>query len=196
MFAYELSLELQCAKYCAVVSLLQLVCSPTWPLYLAFGGCEMVQMVALFVAIKIGLLFCRLRSSLWLQFKPHQIAAGAAYLAAKFLNMDLASYHNVWKEFHTPPSVLKGTTKLFVTISPLDIFPGIPCFLRPFYHNLRCGMLLRTFRLHFVSILLFVNYVVMDVVHLGIIFVRLYPLRYNRVKFLLYIMGNILHDIL
>ncbi|KAL0414559.1 UNVERIFIED_CONTAM: Cyclin-T1-4 [Sesamum radiatum] len=50
----------------------------------------------------------KLRSSLWLQFKPHQIAAGAAYLAAKFLNMNLASCHNVWHEFHTPPSVLKG----------------------------------------------------------------------------------------
>ncbi|CDO99031.1 unnamed protein product [Coffea canephora] len=54
-----------------------------------------------------GLLSHLLRSSLWLQFKPHQIAAGAAYLAAKFLNMDLASYHNVWKEFETPPNVLK-----------------------------------------------------------------------------------------
>ncbi|KZV30498.1 hypothetical protein F511_28121 [Dorcoceras hygrometricum] len=49
-----------------------------------------------------------LRSSLWLQFKPHQIAAGAAYLAAKFLNMNLASCHNVWEEFHASPSVLKG----------------------------------------------------------------------------------------
>ncbi|KAL0457241.1 UNVERIFIED_CONTAM: Cyclin-T1-4 [Sesamum latifolium] len=53
-----------------------------------------------------------LRSSLWLQFKPHQIAAGAAYLAAKFLNMNLASCHNVWHEFHTPPSVLKGESLL------------------------------------------------------------------------------------
>ncbi|GFP83838.1 cyclin-t1-4 [Phtheirospermum japonicum] len=49
-----------------------------------------------------------LRSSLWLQFKPHQIAAGAAYLAAKFLNLNLASCHNVWNEFHTPPPVLRG----------------------------------------------------------------------------------------
>ncbi|XP_042050460.1 cyclin-T1-4-like [Salvia splendens] len=48
-----------------------------------------------------------LRSSLWLQFKPHQIAAGAAYLAAKFLNMNLASCDSIWSEFHTPPSVLK-----------------------------------------------------------------------------------------
>ncbi|KAL6526555.1 hypothetical protein OROGR_015645 [Orobanche gracilis] len=48
-----------------------------------------------------------LRSSLWLQFKPHEIAAGAAYLAAKFLNLSLASCHNVWNEFHTPPSALR-----------------------------------------------------------------------------------------
>ncbi|XP_074374968.1 uncharacterized protein LOC141716672 isoform X2 [Apium graveolens] len=49
----------------------------------------------------------RLRSSLCLQFKPHQIAAGAAYLAAKSMNMDLTSSQHVWQEFQTPPSVLK-----------------------------------------------------------------------------------------
>ncbi|KAG5560132.1 hypothetical protein RHGRI_003429 [Rhododendron griersonianum] len=49
-----------------------------------------------------------LRSSLWLQFKPHQIAAGAAYLAAKYLNMDLASCPNIWMEFQTPPFILEG----------------------------------------------------------------------------------------
>ncbi|XP_027116255.1 putative cyclin-T1-1 isoform X1 [Coffea arabica] len=59
------------------------------------------------VNLALNLISEGLRSSLWLQFKPHQIAAGAAYLAAKFLNMDLASYHNVWKEFETPPNVLK-----------------------------------------------------------------------------------------
>ncbi|PNY08094.1 cyclin-t1-4-like protein, partial [Trifolium pratense] len=48
-----------------------------------------------------------LRSSLWLQFKPHQIAAGAAYLAAKFLNMDLAAYQNIWQEFQATPSILQ-----------------------------------------------------------------------------------------
>ncbi|KAL8222919.1 hypothetical protein R6Q57_020318 [Mikania cordata] len=52
-----------------------------------------------------------LRSSLWLQFKPHQIAAGAAYLAAKSLNMDLTSCQNVWQEFYTPPSVLKDVVQ-------------------------------------------------------------------------------------
>ncbi|XP_051152766.1 cyclin-T1-4-like [Andrographis paniculata] len=48
-----------------------------------------------------------LRSSLWLQFKPHQIAAGAAYLATKFLNMNLSSCHDIWHEFRTSPSVLR-----------------------------------------------------------------------------------------
>ncbi|CAH1449713.1 unnamed protein product [Lactuca virosa] len=54
---------------------------------------------------------CWLRSSLWLQFKPHQIAAGAAYLAARSLNMDLTTYQNVWQEFYTPPSVLKDVVQ-------------------------------------------------------------------------------------
>nr|XP_016474192.1 PREDICTED: cyclin-T1-3-like isoform X1 [Nicotiana tabacum] len=52
-----------------------------------------------------------LRSSLWLQFKPYQIAAGAAYLASKFLNMDLASHHSIWKEFQTPPNVLRDVAQ-------------------------------------------------------------------------------------
>ncbi|KAH7858614.1 hypothetical protein Vadar_025889 [Vaccinium darrowii] len=52
-----------------------------------------------------------LRSSLWLQFKPHQIAAGAAYLAAKYLNMDLASCPNIWMEFQTPPFILEDVAQ-------------------------------------------------------------------------------------
>ncbi|XP_039114056.1 cyclin-T1-5-like isoform X2 [Dioscorea cayenensis subsp. rotundata] len=48
-----------------------------------------------------------LRSSLWLQFKPHHIAAGAAFVAAKFLNFDLASYQSIWREFETTPSILQ-----------------------------------------------------------------------------------------
>ncbi|KAL8120493.1 hypothetical protein AgCh_017608 [Apium graveolens] len=54
----------------------------------------------------------RLRSSLWLQFKPHQIAAGAAYLAAKSMNIDLTSSQHVWQEFQTPSSVLKVTIQV------------------------------------------------------------------------------------
>ncbi|KAL2922570.1 Cyclin-T1-4 [Bienertia sinuspersici] len=51
---------------------------------------------------------CRFRSSLWLQFKPHQIAAGVAYLAAKMLNVNFDSCLSVWREFQTPPVVLQG----------------------------------------------------------------------------------------
>lgn len=112
MFADELSLGLQCANYSltqdtlAVVSLFQFVYSPVAS-YLALE--LMNGFIAAFVfALRIEFSFFRLRSSLWLQFKPQQIAAGAAYLAAEFLNMDVALYQNVWKEFQTPPSVLKG----------------------------------------------------------------------------------------
>ncbi|WRX21234.1 hypothetical protein QQP08_013721 [Theobroma cacao] len=56
-------------------------------------------------------LVIRLRSSLWLQFKPHHIAAGAAYLAAKFLNFDLASSNNIWQEFQTTPAILQDVSQ-------------------------------------------------------------------------------------
>ncbi|XP_058077655.1 cyclin-T1-5-like isoform X3 [Magnolia sinica] len=52
-----------------------------------------------------------LRSSLWLQFKPHHIAAGAAFLAAKFLNLDLASYQSMWQEFQTTPVILQDVVQ-------------------------------------------------------------------------------------
>ncbi|WVY96586.1 hypothetical protein V8G54_028737 [Vigna mungo] len=54
----------------------------------------------------------RLRSSLWLQFKPHHIAAGAAYLAAKFLNIDLTAHQNIWQEFQTTPTILQVTVNV------------------------------------------------------------------------------------
>ncbi|PON80123.1 Cyclin-like [Parasponia andersonii] len=44
-------------------------------------------------------------------FKPHHIAAGATYLAAKFLHMDLASYRNIWQEFQTTPVILQDVTQ-------------------------------------------------------------------------------------
>ncbi|CAN0886985.1 CYCT1-5 [Linum grandiflorum] len=65
----------------------------------------------LLVNVALNLVNEGLRSSLWLQFKPSQIAGGAAYLAAKFLNMDLTCYQNVWKEFQTPPSVLQDVAQ-------------------------------------------------------------------------------------
>ncbi|KAL9317411.1 hypothetical protein ACSQ67_013928 [Phaseolus vulgaris] len=52
-----------------------------------------------------------LRSSLWLQFKPHHIAAGAAYLAAKFLNIDLTASQNIWQEFQTTPTILQDISQ-------------------------------------------------------------------------------------
>ncbi|KAL8144788.1 hypothetical protein AgCh_003119 [Apium graveolens] len=55
-----------------------------------------------------------IRSSLWLQFKPHQIAVGGAYLAAKSMNMDLTSSQHVWQEFQTPSSVLKVPVATFL----------------------------------------------------------------------------------
>ncbi|KAJ4955182.1 hypothetical protein NE237_011965 [Protea cynaroides] len=63
------------------------------------------------VNLALNLVSEGLRSSLWLQFKPYQIAAGAAYLAAKFLNLDLASYQNIWQEFQTTPSILKDVVQ-------------------------------------------------------------------------------------
>jgi len=52
-----------------------------------------------------------LRSSLCLQFKPHHIAAGAVFLAAKFLNIDLSSTGDLWQEFQTPSTVLQDVVQ-------------------------------------------------------------------------------------
>ncbi|KAK3160905.1 hypothetical protein QOZ80_1BG0067540 [Eleusine coracana subsp. coracana] len=50
-----------------------------------------------------------LRSSLWLQFKPHHIAAGAAFLATKFLCYDIITFQpNFWHEFKTTPYIVQG----------------------------------------------------------------------------------------
>ncbi|XP_057733591.1 cyclin-T1-4-like [Arachis stenosperma] len=63
------------------------------------------------VNLALNLVSEGLRSSLWLQFKPEHIAAGAAYLAAKFLNMDLAADRNIWQEFQTTPSILQDVSQ-------------------------------------------------------------------------------------
>eukprot|EP00245_Coleochaete_scutata_P016184 TRINITY_DN7467_c0_g1_i3.p1 TRINITY_DN7467_c0_g1~~TRINITY_DN7467_c0_g1_i3.p1 ORF type:complete len:456 (-),score=118.70 TRINITY_DN7467_c0_g1_i3:560-1927(-) len=51
----------------------------------------------------------RLRTSLCLQFKPHHIAAGAIFLAAKFLKVKLPSDEKSawWQEFDVTPSQLE-----------------------------------------------------------------------------------------
>ena len=53
---------------------------------------------------------CRLRTSLCLQFKPHHIAAGAIFLAAKFLKVKLPSDGEKvwWQEFDVTPRQLEG----------------------------------------------------------------------------------------
>ncbi|KAF4378884.1 hypothetical protein G4B88_008354, partial [Cannabis sativa] len=63
------------------------------------------------VNLALNLISEGLRSSLWLQFKPHHIAAGATYLAAKFLNMDLGTYRNIWQEFQATPAILQDVTR-------------------------------------------------------------------------------------
>ncbi|KAF8754041.1 hypothetical protein HU200_011511 [Digitaria exilis] len=52
-----------------------------------------------------------LQSSLWLQFKPHHIAAGAAFLAAKFLRYDITFHPNFWHEFKTTPYILQDVVQ-------------------------------------------------------------------------------------
>lgn len=53
---------------------------------------------------------CRLRTSLCLQFKPHHIAAGAIFLAAKFLKVKLPSDGEKvwWQQFDVTPRQLEG----------------------------------------------------------------------------------------
>ncbi|KAM3349155.1 hypothetical protein ACQJBY_022346 [Aegilops geniculata] len=52
-----------------------------------------------------------LRSSLWLQFKPHHIAAGAAFLAGKFLRYDITFHQNFWHEFKTTPHIVQDVVQ-------------------------------------------------------------------------------------
>ncbi|OEL24850.1 Cyclin-T1-5 [Dichanthelium oligosanthes] len=52
-----------------------------------------------------------LQSSLWLQFKPPHIAAGAAFLAAKFLCYDITFHPNFWHEFKTTPYIVQDVVQ-------------------------------------------------------------------------------------
>lgn len=63
------------------------------------------------VNLALSLVSEGLRSSLWLQFKPHHIAAGAVYLAAKFLNLNLGFYQNIWQEFQTTPAIIQDVSQ-------------------------------------------------------------------------------------
>jgi len=53
---------------------------------------------------------CSLRTSLCLQFKPHHIAAGAIFLAAKFLKVNLPKDGDKvwWQQFEVTPRQLEG----------------------------------------------------------------------------------------
>ncbi len=64
---------------------------------------------------------CRLRTSLCLQFKPHHIAAGAIFLAAKFLKVKLPSDGKKvwWQEFDVTPQQLEGQFLFSFQPSPL-----------------------------------------------------------------------------
>ncbi|KAJ3669251.1 hypothetical protein LUZ60_011201 [Juncus effusus] len=48
-----------------------------------------------------------LRSSLWLQFKPHHIAAGAVSLAFKYLHYDINLYPTFWHDFQTTTYIVE-----------------------------------------------------------------------------------------
>ncbi|XP_023006030.1 cyclin-T1-3-like isoform X1 [Cucurbita maxima] len=66
---------------------------------------------SMLVNLALNLISEGLRSSLWLQFKPHQIAAGAAYLSAKLLHVDFAPYQNILQEFQATPAILQDVAQ-------------------------------------------------------------------------------------
>jgi hypothetical protein len=77
----------------------------------------------------------RLRTSLCLQFEPHDIAAGAIFLAAKFLKVKLPSDGDKiwWQDFDVTPRQLEGW--FFSKVSN-KIFPSALLLndLKHFYH--------------------------------------------------------------
>ncbi|CAM6013715.1 unnamed protein product [Sphagnum balticum] len=64
-----------------------------------------------------------LRTSLCLQFKPHHIAAGAIFLAAKFLKVKLPSDGNKvwWQEFDITPQQLEEVSKQMLELYEQNI---------------------------------------------------------------------------
>lgn len=59
---------------------------------------------------------CSLRTSLCLQFKPHHIAAGAIFLAAKFLKVNLPKDGDKvwWQQFDVTPRQLEGESHVLI----------------------------------------------------------------------------------
>lgn len=82
---------------------------PYNPLMSVFNKIGLAQTVLINVAW--NLVSEGLRSSLCLQFKPQHIAAGAAFLAARFLNVDLSSNQTMWQEFQTTPTILQDVVQ-------------------------------------------------------------------------------------
>lgn len=68
-----------------------------------------------------------LRTSLCLQFKPHHIAAGAIFLAAKFLKVDLASGSDGekvwWQEFNVTPRQLEEVSNQMLELYEQNRMP-------------------------------------------------------------------------
>ncbi|CAN6485478.1 unnamed protein product [Victoria cruziana] len=87
---------------------------PYGPLTSVLNKLGLTQSVVLNLAL--DLVNEGLRSSLWLQFKPHHIAAGAVFLASKILNMDLFSSQSLWQEFQTTPAILQDVVQQLIEI--------------------------------------------------------------------------------
>uniref|UniRef100_A0A0E0JV66 Cyclin-like domain-containing protein n=1 Tax=Oryza punctata TaxID=4537 RepID=A0A0E0JV66_ORYPU len=101
---------------------------PYEPLKLAVKKLGIFQMEVKQVAV--NLINDALRTTLVVQFKPHYIAAGSLYLAAKFNNFRLPSDGKVWwHEFDVAPkqlqAVIQQMTELFMGRNPCSMGPAI-----------------------------------------------------------------------
>uniref|UniRef100_A0A0D9VBV0 Cyclin-like domain-containing protein n=1 Tax=Leersia perrieri TaxID=77586 RepID=A0A0D9VBV0_9ORYZ len=103
---------------------------PYEPLKLALKNLGIPQLEMKQVAV--NLINDSLRTTLVLQFKPHYIAAGSLYLAAKFNNFRLPSEKNGkvwWHEFDVAPkqleAVIQQMTELFMGRNPCSMGPVI-----------------------------------------------------------------------
>jgi cyclin T len=69
---------------------------------------------------------CSLRTSLCLQFKPHHIAAGAIFLAAKFLKVKLPSDGEKvwWQEFDVTPRQLEDVSNQMLELYEQNRVPA------------------------------------------------------------------------
>jgi hypothetical protein len=100
--------EVQLGCEAVLVSFAKAKRGPKEVLYLlcVFSRC----LIPFSIGVRLLEELCRLRTSLCLQFKPHHIAAGAIFLAAKFLKVKLPSDGDKvwWQEFGVTPRQLEG----------------------------------------------------------------------------------------